>query len=156
MMTDKGIDTGDILLQRETDIGPEETAGQLLERLSGLGAQLLVETIGKLQAGTCPREKQDEARSSYFPMLKKEMGLIDFSQDARRVANLVRGSTRGQAPIRACRKARSRSAWRGRRPGGAARGPVKSLSPTPKRALRSPAGRAPSRSLRCRRRARSP
>jgi len=91
MMTDIGIDTGDILLQRETGIGPEETAGQLAKRLAELGAELLIETLRRLEAGSCPRVAQDAARASYFPMLKKEMGLIDFSQSAGRIANLVRG-----------------------------------------------------------------
>ncbi len=91
MMTDKGIDTGDILLQRQAPVAPEETAGELLARLSVIGAELLLETLEKLEAGTCPRTKQDEARASYFPMLKKEMGRIDFHQSAERIANLVRG-----------------------------------------------------------------
>jgi methionyl-tRNA formyltransferase len=91
MMTDKGIDTGNILLQRQTPILPEETAGELLERLSVVGAELLIETLKKIKAGSCPRTPQDETRASYFPMLKKEMGLIDFARDAQRIVNLVRG-----------------------------------------------------------------
>jgi methionyl-tRNA formyltransferase len=91
MMTDAGIDTGDILLVREVAIEPEETAGQLLERLSLVGAPLLTETIARLQQGDCPRNKQDESRASYFPMLTKEMGRIDFTWDAPRIVNLVRG-----------------------------------------------------------------
>lgn len=91
MMTDKGIDTGDILLQRAADIAPDETAGQLTDRLALLGAGLLVETIGKLVDGTCPRTPQDEKRMSYYPMLKKDMGLIDWHQAAHDIANLVRG-----------------------------------------------------------------
>ncbi len=91
MMTDKGIDTGDILLQRETGIAPEETAGQLLARLSEIGAALLIETLMKIEAGACPRTPQDASRASYFPMLKKEMGQIDFALGPERVANLVRG-----------------------------------------------------------------
>ena len=91
MMTDKGIDTGDILLQRETDIAPEETAGQLLTRLSEIGAALLIETLKKIEAGTCPRVVQDAVRASYFPMLKKELGLIDFRMSAQKVSNLIRG-----------------------------------------------------------------
>jgi methionyl-tRNA formyltransferase len=91
MMTDKGIDTGDILLQREMDILPEENAGHLLNRLSEIGAALLIETLEKIEDGSCPRTPQDAAKASYFPMLKKEMGLIDFSKSPERVANLVRG-----------------------------------------------------------------
>ena len=91
MMTDKGIDTGDILLQRETEIGPEETAGQLLVRLSETGAALLIETLKKIESGSCPRNPQDTARASYFPMLKKETGLIDFTMSPERIVNLARG-----------------------------------------------------------------
>ena len=91
MMTDKGIDTGDILLQRELAIDPEENAGQLLARLSGIGADLLLETLEKIEAGACPRTPQDALKASYFPMLKKEMGLIDFTKSPERVVNLIRG-----------------------------------------------------------------
>lgn len=91
MITDKGIDTGDILLQRATEIHNDETAGQLTDRLALLGADLLVETVGKLLDGTCPRTPQDESRMSYYPMLKKDMGLIDWQQSARDIAHLVRG-----------------------------------------------------------------
>ncbi len=91
MMTDRGIDTGDILLQRETPILPEETAGALTERLAEIGAALLIETLEKIEAGTCPRIPQDAEKASYFPMLKREMGLIDFSVSAARVENHVRG-----------------------------------------------------------------
>ena len=91
MMTDRGIDTGDILMQMETSILPEETAGELLTRLSVIGAELLIQTLEKIEAGSCPRAPQDESRASYFPMLKKEMGLIDFTMNAQRIVNLVRG-----------------------------------------------------------------
>jgi methionyl-tRNA formyltransferase len=91
MMTDKGIDTGDILLQRETNILPSETAGELLIRLGEIGAELLIETLEKLFNGDCPRTKQVESESLYYPMLKKEMGEIDFSLSAERIVNLVRG-----------------------------------------------------------------
>ncbi len=91
MMTNRGIDTGDILLQRGTDIMPDETAGALTQRLARLGADLLIETIKALAAGACPRYAQDERKMSYFPMLNKEMGLIDWHRDAHDIVNLVRG-----------------------------------------------------------------
>lgn len=91
MMTDKGIDTGDILLQQETDILPDETAGELTDRLAKMGAELLIETLRRLEAGTCPRVPQDERRMSYYPMLQKELGLIDWTQPAQRIACKVRG-----------------------------------------------------------------
>jgi len=80
MLTDKGIDTGDMLLKAACSITEEDTAGVLLERLSRMGAELLVETIRRLENGTCPREKQDETIATYDPMLRKEMGLLDFSE----------------------------------------------------------------------------
>ena len=60
MMTDKGLDTGDILLQREVPILPGETAEELIARLAPIGAELLVETVRRLENGDCPREKQKE------------------------------------------------------------------------------------------------
>lgn len=91
MMTNKGIDTGDILLQRGLAILPDETAGALTQRLARLGAELLIETIKALAAGTCPRQAQDESKMSYFPMLNKEMGRIDWHRDAQSIVNMVRG-----------------------------------------------------------------
>ena len=93
MMTDKGLDTGDILLKREVPILPGETAEELTARLSPIGAELLIETIRRLTAGNCPRTPQNEAEASYFPMLKKEMGDIDWSLPAEKIVNLVRGLT---------------------------------------------------------------
>ncbi len=91
MMTDIGVDTGDMLLSRETAIGPDETAGELYARLSALGAQVLIETLKALEAGALKRVKQDEAEATRCPMLKKEHGQIDFANSARRVHDLVRG-----------------------------------------------------------------
>ena len=91
MLTDVGIDTGDMLAKVATPVGELETAGELTGRLSALGAELLRETLPKYLAGEIVPEKQDEALSSYEPMLKKEMGEIDWSRDARLIANQVRG-----------------------------------------------------------------
>ncbi|MDI9520711.1 MAG: methionyl-tRNA formyltransferase [Bacillota bacterium] len=91
MMTDKGIDTGDILLQREAVIQDEETAGDLTLRLAKEGADLLIETLEKIKDGTCERRPQAEAESSYYPLLKKEDGRIDWSKSAEEIANLARG-----------------------------------------------------------------
>lgn len=90
MMTDIGMDTGDMLLRSETDILPGETAGELTERLSKIGAELLIETLCRIEAGDCPREKQNEEESSYQPMLEKEMARIDWTQSAETVCNRVR------------------------------------------------------------------
>ena len=93
MMTDKGLDTGDILLQRTIEILPGETAEDLTARMAPIGADLLIETIQGLEAGTVQRIPQDEAKSSYFPMLKKEMGEIDWRMTAHQIVCRVRGLT---------------------------------------------------------------
>ena len=90
MLTDKGIDTGDMLLKAEVAITPEDTAGTLLEKLSHVGAELLIETLKKLEAGNCPREKQNEDEMTYDPMLNKEMGLLHFEESAAQCVNRVR------------------------------------------------------------------
>lgn len=74
MFTDKGIDTGDMLLSSAVDILPGETCGELTERLSRLGAQVLLDTLAALEAGTLTRTPQNEADMTYDPMLTKEMG----------------------------------------------------------------------------------
>ncbi len=91
MMTDKGVDTGDILLQREMDILPGENAEELTARMAPIGAEMLLETIRLLEKGECPRRKQQEEEMSYFPMLKKEMGEIDWHMTAREIVCRVRG-----------------------------------------------------------------
>ncbi len=90
MMTDAGIDTGDMLLRREVPITDLDTAGSLLQTLSQVGAELLLETIARLKAGNCPREKQNEADMTYDPMLTKEMGELDFTQATRALLRRVR------------------------------------------------------------------
>ncbi len=91
MMTDAGIDTGDILLQRVTPIGPEETAGELFDRLAALGAETLLETLRQLEAGTLPRRPQNHDEATHFPMLTRETGRVDWTRPAAEVHNLVRG-----------------------------------------------------------------
>lgn len=90
MMTDAGIDTGDMLLRREVPITDDDTAGSLLNSLSQTGSELLIETIQRLKSGSCPREKQNEADMTYDPILKKEMGELDFSQSSRALFCRVR------------------------------------------------------------------
>lgn len=91
MRTDAGIDTGDILRARSTPVGALETAGELTERLSELGAALLAETLPDYLAGRIVPVKQDPDRASYQPMLDKAMGEIDWTLSAREIANRVRG-----------------------------------------------------------------
>ncbi len=91
MRIDAGLDTGDILLQRETEIGPEETAIELSERLAAMGAALLVETLAGLTAGTIVARKQESSQATLAPMLTKENGAIDWSRTAGEISNQVRG-----------------------------------------------------------------
>jgi methionyl-tRNA formyltransferase len=91
MRIDAGLDTGDMLLKAETEIGPEENAIELGERLAALGADLLVKTLEGLERGTIAPQKQDAAEATYAPLLKKEDGLIDWSQPAQAIHNRVRG-----------------------------------------------------------------
>ena len=94
MMMDAGIDTGDMLLQAETEIGPEETCGELTERLGAIGAELLIRTLRSLEAGTLERIPQDEAKMTYDPMLGKAMSVADWTAEAK----LVRGRINGLNP----------------------------------------------------------
>ncbi len=92
MMTDIGMDTGDILLVDRLTIDPDETAGELFERMAMLGAETLRRTIAALEAGTLVRTPQDELLATKYPMLKKEHGKLDFSQAAASIHNHVRGT----------------------------------------------------------------
>lgn len=91
MLMDEGMDTGDILLKKETGIGEDETASEVLQRLSEIGAGLLLDTISGLEKGSITPVKQDDEQASYAPLLKKEHGVIDWRQPAYRIKNLVRG-----------------------------------------------------------------
>ena len=91
MLTDAGIDTGAMLLKAETEIGELETAGELTVRLAKLGAELLAETLPKYLSGEISPVPQDEAASSYEPMLDKGMGEIDWTRSAEEISCQVRG-----------------------------------------------------------------
>ena len=91
MLMDVGLDTGDMLVKRSLTIGPNETAGQLHERLALLSREALSETLRQLCAGTLVAEKQNDELSCYAPMMKKEEGLIDWKQTAINIHNQVRG-----------------------------------------------------------------
>jgi methionyl-tRNA formyltransferase len=93
MQIDAGLDTGDMLLKSSVAIGPQETAPELSARLAPLGAQLLLQTIRQIANGTVKREKQNDAEATLAPILKKEDGLIDWSQSASASYNRLRGFT---------------------------------------------------------------
>jgi methionyl-tRNA formyltransferase len=91
MRIDAGLDTGDILLQQELAIAPDDTAETLAPRLASIGADLVVETLRGLQTGTIHPRAQDNSQASLAPILKKEDGLVDFSHSANDIFNRIRG-----------------------------------------------------------------
>ncbi len=91
MLLNEGMDTGDILESVSTPIGEKETAGELFDRLSELGAKLIVSTLSKLEKGELSSVKQDESKATLAPIISKEMALIDFSKSAKSIDCLVRG-----------------------------------------------------------------
>lgn len=91
MYMNAGMDTGDMILQEEVQIGEDETTGELWDRLSKIGAKLLVETVDKIEKGTAPRIPQS-GEFTMAPMLNKEMARIDWiNKNSREIKNLVRG-----------------------------------------------------------------
>ena len=93
MRIDVGVDTGDILLQSEIEVGPAETAPELTVRLSDLGAPLMADTLRGLAAGTIIPRPQDNSKATHAPMLKKEDGRIDWNRPAHEIYNRMRGFT---------------------------------------------------------------
>lgn len=91
MYMDKGMDTGDMILKEKVEIGENETTGELWNRLSKIGAELLVKTVKLIEDGKAPREKQGDD-FTLAPMLKKEMAKLDFeNKTAEEIKNLIRG-----------------------------------------------------------------
>ena len=91
MYMDEGMDTGDMILKEEVEIGENETTGELWQRLSKIGGNLLVKTIEQIEEGTAPREKQS-SEYSMAPMLSKDMAKIDWANmNTLQIKNLVRG-----------------------------------------------------------------
>lgn len=91
MYMDEGMDTGDMILKQEVKIGENETTGELWDRLSKIGAELLVETLHKIENGTVSRTPQPEG-ATMAPMLNKEMSKIDWNtKNISEIKNLVRG-----------------------------------------------------------------
>jgi methionyl-tRNA formyltransferase len=91
MRLDEGLDTGDILMQREVPIRYEDTAEDLYPQLAQIGAELLVQTMQGLQAGSIVPRRQDESAASHAPILTREEGAIDFSLSAKTIYDRWRG-----------------------------------------------------------------
>jgi methionyl-tRNA formyltransferase len=91
MRLDAGLDTGDILLQKDSPIAPDDTAETLASRLAATGAELLVETLNRLQSGKIDPRPQNHSQASLAPILKKENGEMDFHLTAGEIYNRLRG-----------------------------------------------------------------
>ena len=91
MLMDEGMDTGDILETVTTKIGEEETAEELFESLAVLSADLMVDTIEKLEKGKITPVPQNHKEATHAPIIKKEMAKLDFTKTAREIHNAVRG-----------------------------------------------------------------
>jgi methionyl-tRNA formyltransferase len=91
MQIDAGLDSGPILLKRETEIGPDETTPELTVRLAELGGPLVEETLRKLDQGEITPAAQDNSRATFAPILKKDDGRIDWSLSAHKIYNRIRG-----------------------------------------------------------------
>jgi methionyl-tRNA formyltransferase len=91
MQMDEGMDTGDILLAAPVPIGPQETAGELFDRLARLGGEILGTAVAQLKAGQLTPRPQENPLATSAPMLKKEMGHLDWTLSAHRLHSLIRG-----------------------------------------------------------------
>ncbi|MBM7614512.1 methionyl-tRNA formyltransferase [Alkaliphilus hydrothermalis] len=92
MYMDVGMDTGDMILKEELEIGENETTGELHDRLSMMGAELLMKTLTLIEKGEVEREKQNEEEATYAPMMSKEVGKIQWEKSATEIRNLIRGT----------------------------------------------------------------
>lgn len=92
MMMSRGLDTGDMILKSETDIGEHETASELHDRLMYIGAELLIDTLDKMEEGSVIKIPQDHSKSTYAPIMTKELGEINWNIEGYKIMNLVRGT----------------------------------------------------------------
>ena len=90
-LMDEGIDTGDIIEIAKTQIGENENADELYEKLKDIAAALICKTVDKIEKGTAVYTKQNEAEATHAPMISKDMAFIDFTKTANEIHNLVRG-----------------------------------------------------------------
>ncbi len=93
MQMSEGLDTGDMLIKRSTEIGDNETYAELYSRLADMGGEVLAETLAAIENGTLEPEVQDDSQSCYSPMIRKEMSALDFTKTAAEVHNTIRGVT---------------------------------------------------------------
>ena len=91
MYMDEGLDTGDMILKKVLPISPDETAGELHDRMSAAGAEVLIETVKMIADGTAPRIPQPHDHSTYAPMLDKSIALINWAKKGTQIKDLVRG-----------------------------------------------------------------
>lgn len=91
MQTAKGVDCGDIIIQEETKIGYEETAGELFDRLAVMAGETLIKALDCIEGGKAKFTKQEEDKATKFPMLDKSFGLLDFSKNPTALFNFVKG-----------------------------------------------------------------
>lgn len=91
MRTALQVDSGDVLLQKSVDIGENETAGELFDRLANLGAEALVEGLGLIESGRAVFTPQDHSKATHYPMLSKEDGHIDWNSNAQEILCKIRG-----------------------------------------------------------------
>ena len=90
MQMDEGLDTGDMLLKKSVKIEPDETDETLFNKLSPLGAKLLLETLDGIEDGSIKPQKQDDSKSTYAKLLTKELGRIDFTWEAVKIERYIR------------------------------------------------------------------
>ena len=93
MQMSEGLDTGDMLISSSVEIGENETYQELYTRLADLGGRVLAETLEAVENGSLKPEKQDDSLSCYSPMIRKEMSALDFSENAQKLHNTIRGVT---------------------------------------------------------------
>ena len=91
MRTALQVDSGDVLLQKSVEIGENETAGELFDRLANLGAEALVEGLGLIESGRAVFTPQDHSKATHYPMLSKEDGHIDWNSNAQEILCKIRG-----------------------------------------------------------------
>lgn len=93
MQMGEGLDTGDMLIKKATEIGENETYEELYARLAAMGGEVLAETLEAIGKGALSPEVQDDSLSCYSPMIRKEMSALDFNKTAAEVHNTIRGVT---------------------------------------------------------------